>query len=135
MVSLVLGLEALNAGLDGRVDALGHLLERQALVDALDGAGDGRLDALHAALDRGSEKGNVALPARRPLGGLLGQLLVGAGEEHVEGGEDDDAGGTHGEDLAGLGLGEAGDARTHDECGFSDEIESVGMILVMVARW
>lgn len=112
---LVLGLggEALDAGLDGRVDALGHALERQALLHALDGARHGRLDALHAALDGGRKVANVLLPARRPLGRLLGEALVGAGHDHVQRGEDADASGAHDPDLGAFGLGETGNTRTH----------------------
>lgn len=71
----------------------------EALGDALGGAGDGGLDALDASLHGRGEVADVALPARSPLVGLLGEAVLGAGHEEPEGGEDSDACGAHAEDL------------------------------------
>ena len=92
---------------DAPVGALGHLLERQAVLDALDGAGDGRGDALDAALDGVLEHGDVALPAGGPLDSLAGDALLGAGQHHVEGQEATDAGAGKAKDLRGAGGGDA----------------------------
>lgn len=108
-------LEARNGLLDAPLHALGHLLERQLLIQLLHSLCDGGLDALGSALGGGAEVVDVALPARRPLVGLALQPLFGAGHGHVEGGENTDAGGGDAEDFGGLGLGETGDARSHDD--------------------
>lgn len=70
-----------------------------------------------SALSRIGEVVDVALPARSPLGGLLGNLLFGTGPGHVQRREDADAGGGDAEDLGGSGLGETRNARSHCEKG------------------
>lgn len=105
--------EASDAVPNTSVHTLGHPLEGQAAVHVLNGAGDGGLDALDATLDARGEEADVALPAGRPLGGLVGHALLGSGHDHVEGREDADAGGAHAEDLGALGDGELGDAMRH----------------------
>lgn len=54
--------DSIDAALDAAVDGTGDLVERQLGVDAPDGALDGRGDELGAALDRGDEEVDVALP-------------------------------------------------------------------------
>ena len=99
--------DPVHALLDAAVGVLGDLLEGQALVDALDRLLDGRGDALDGALGVGGEVGDVALPAGRPLCGLGGEALLGAGQQHVEGGEGADAGDAEGEQLGAAGGGDA----------------------------
>lgn len=108
-------LEARNGLLDAPLHALGHLLERQLLIELLHCLCDGGLDALGSALGGGAEVVDVALPARRPLVGLTLQPLFSAGHGHVEGSEDADAGSADAEDFGGLGLGETGDAGSHGD--------------------
>jgi hypothetical protein len=106
--------ELLEPLLDATLHRLGHPLEGQALLDTLYGAGNGRLDALDALLDGRGEVVDVLLPARCPFGGLLLHALVGAGHDHVEGGEDTGAGGAHDEDFGALGARKTRDACRHD---------------------
>lgn len=107
------GVHAVDAPPDTALHLLGHLLERQLLLDALDGAGDGGLDALDTLLDGRGEEADVLLPAGRPLGGLAGHALLGAGHHHVERGEDADAGGAEEEDFGAPGAGETGNSGRH----------------------
>lgn len=117
IVYLLLGSKARDAVLDRLVDALGHPLERQATVDALDGAGNRRLDALGSALGRVHKEVDVAFPSRRPLGRLVGELLLCTRHDHVEGGQDADASESNKEELGALGVRETGDTRSHcDGC-------------------
>lgn len=85
----------------------GHLLHGHAGDGLLDGPlGMGR-DALHAALDGALEEGDVALPARGPVGCLGGDALRGAGHHHIEGGEGCCTGGAEEEDFGPAGCGDA----------------------------
>lgn len=49
--------------MDSLVDIVGHLLQRQLVVDALDGALDGWRDEPSSPLDRAHEEVDVSLPA------------------------------------------------------------------------
>ena len=100
--------------LDPAVRPLGHLLEGKPVLDPLDGPRHGGRDSLDAALDRRLEECDVALPLWGPLEGLAGDALLGAREEHVEGGERGDAGRAEGEYLGATG---SGDADRHGGCG------------------
>jgi hypothetical protein len=97
--------------LDALVCPLGRLLQGKALLNPVDGPLNRRCHALDAALDGVPEHGDVALPPRGPLGGLLGETGLGARRHQVEGGEASDAGGAHAEDLS---PGSGGDADGHD---------------------
>ena len=92
---------------DGPVRAGRHPLHRHAGDRLLDVALDVRRDVLHAALDGRLEEGDVALPARGPVGCLGGEALRGAGHHHVEGREGGGAGGAEEEDLGPAGCGDA----------------------------
>lgn len=107
------GADAVDAPSDNALGPLGHGLEGQALLEALDDTGDGGLDTLDALFDGRGEEGDVLLPSRRPLGGLVGEALLGAGHDHVERGEDADAGSAEEEDLGAASAGEARDSGGH----------------------
>lgn len=85
--------------LDPSVRPLSHLLQGQLVLDPLYCPGDRGRDLLDAPLDGGLEEGDVTLPFGSPLHGLARDALVGAGEEHVKGGEGGDAGAAKGDDL------------------------------------
>lgn len=112
----IFGSKASYSALDARVDALGHPLQRQPALDVLHHPRHRGLDALDVALGVGDEEVNVLLPSWRPLCGLVGETLLGAGHHHVERCENANAGGGDDEDLGGSGLGETGDARHDGGC-------------------
>jgi len=103
----VLDAHPVEALLDALVYPLGRLLQRKAVLDPLDGPLDGRRDPLNALLNGVLEHGDVALPPRSPLVGLLVETLIGAGGHQVEGRKPGGAGGAHGEDLSPGGGGNA----------------------------
>lgn len=113
--------------MDASRNLLGHLLEGQTLVYALNDLGDGRLDALGGAGGRVCEVADVLLPAGSPLDGLGGETLLSTGHDHVEGGEDADTSGTDDEDLGGLGLGKTRDTGRHGGW-MSEGLKLVAMI-------
>ena len=68
---------------DALVNRLGHLLQRQLVLDSLYHPCNGRLKLLDALLHGRDKVADVSLPSRCPLGGLAGKSLLSTGHHHV----------------------------------------------------